>query len=179
MQEQLFRTATASDVEEMRSLLVEHGSNDWNYLPQEDVTKELADVAEGKAVGLIVEIDKHLVGFAILYPGLVRFPQYTDPGIPEENVAYTGNVVVHSEHAGKGLGTNLMEQAKMILLKHGASRIYVDCHEENAASRGMLRNACFEEVALYFDSERRFVGSCKTWVGLFSSANSVKQDKHR
>ena len=169
MQEILLRTATADDVSEMRSLLEEHGPNDWNYLPEEGVTRELTDVVEGNAVALIADLDNQVVGFAIMYPRFNRFPEYTDPETPLENIGYIGDVVVHKGHAGKGIGTNIIEEAKMILSNYGISKIYIDCHEENAASRGMVKKACFAEVALYFDSERRSVGSCRTWVGLFSS----------
>ncbi|MES9858076.1 MAG: GNAT family N-acetyltransferase [Sedimenticola sp.] len=173
MQELLFRCSTVDDVDAMRSFLKVHGSNEWNYLPEEGVTKELGEVVEGKAVALIAELDNQMVGFAILYPRFNRFPEYTGSDISIEKTGYIGDVVVHRKYAGKGIGTKLMDEAKVTMLKCGVSEIYIDCHEENAASRGMARKARFKEVSLYFDPTRRSVGSCRTWVGLFSSTNSV------
>jgi GNAT superfamily N-acetyltransferase len=173
MQEILFHTATENDVSEMRTLLEEHGPNKWNYLPEEYVTKEFKDVVEGKAIALIAEFDNQIVGFAVIYPEFIRFPEYTDSEILKENIGYISDVVVHKEHVGKGIGTNLIENTKITVSKYGITEIYIDCHEENTASRGMARKAHFEEIALYLDVERRTVGSCKTWVGRFCSINGV------
>jgi len=171
MQEHKFRTAIADDIHEIALFLEKHGPNKWNYLPKEGVASELADVAKGKAVAVIAECDHQAIGFAILYPRFNRFPKYADPETPLDNIGYISEVVVHNEHTGKGIGTNLVENAKMILSRDGISKIYIDCHEENAASRGMARKAGFEEAAIYADSERRSVGSRKTWVGLFLANN--------
>jgi len=173
MQKILFRTATENDVNEMLSFLKEHGPNKWNYIPEEYVTKEFKDVVEGKAIALIAELDNQMVGFAVMYPEFNRFPEYTDSEILRENIGYISNVVVQKKHAGKGIGTNLIENIKITLSKYGIAEIYIDCHEENTASRGMARKAGFEEIALYLDIERRTVGSCKTWIGRYCSINGV------
>ena len=169
MKELLYRHAKADDVDEMYSLLKEHGPNKWNYLPEGGVIAELRDVADGKAVSILAELGDYIVGFAIAYPGFIRFPEYTTPSNSTEIIGYIGDIVVHMEHSGKGIGTVLVEEVKAALIEHGISEIYIDCHEENTASRLMMKKAGFEEVAVYFDPERRFVGSRRSWVGRFIS----------
>lgn len=165
MQQIQLRHAVAGEVSEMRSFLMEHGPNDWNHLPEDGVAAELRDVAEGKAIALLVEIDMKLVGFAIAYPGFNRFPEYTSPNTSATVVGYIGDVVVHKDYAGKGIGSTLLEETKGALLERGVLEVSIDCHEENKASRGMMRKAGFKELALYFDPERRSIGSRRSWVG--------------
>lgn len=169
MKKLLFRHAKADDVNEMYSLLRKHGPNKWNYLPEEGVKAELRDVADGKAASILVELDDYIVGFAIAYPGFIRFPEYTKPGNPTEVIGYIGDIVVHQEHSGQGIGTVLVEKAKVALFERGVFEIYIDCHEENMVSRAMIKKAGFKEIAVYFDPDRRSVGSRRSWVGRFIS----------
>jgi GNAT superfamily N-acetyltransferase len=173
MQQPQFRRATADDTDVMYSVLMEYGTNEWNYLPEADVAAELKDVAEGKAFALLAELDTSIIGFAIAYPRFIRFPEHTDPNISEAAVGYIGDVVVHKEYAGKGIGTVLLEEVKKAFLKYGVFEIYIDCHEENKASRGMMRKACFEELTRYLDPKRRTTGTRKSWVGHCSLQKSV------
>ena len=143
MQEILFHTATKNDVSEMRTLLEEHGPNKWNYLPEEYVTKEFKDLVEGKAIALIAELDNQIVGFAVIYPEFNRFPEYTDSEILKKNTGYISDVVVHKEHAGKGIGTNLIENTKITLSKYGITVIYIDCHEENTSIKRNGKESSF------------------------------------
>jgi len=106
MQEILFHTAKKNDVSEMRTLLEAHGPNKWNYLTDEYVTKEFKDLVEGKAIAVIAEFENQIIGFAVIYPALNRFPEYTDSEIRIENIGYISDVVVHKEYAGKGIGVN-------------------------------------------------------------------------
>lgn len=170
--EYTFRQATSADIGTMRRLLDEHGPNDWNYLPVEGVQQELSDVASGKALACLVEQGGNLVGFAIAYARLVRFPTYA-PNAVVDRTGYIGDVVVHREHAGKGLGSSLLTQVKHALVICGVEEIHVDCHEENAPSRGMMRKAGFVELAVFHDPGRRFVGSRNTWLGRCAAASSV------
>ena len=127
------RSATTKDIDKMGYLLKEHAPNKWNYLPEEGVTKELRDIAKGKAIAVLTGSKKQIVGFAIAYLEFNRFPEYTASETPVEKLGYIGDVVVHNKHTGKGIGTSLIEEAKAILLKYGVSEIYIDCHEENLA----------------------------------------------
>ena len=82
-------------------------------------------------------------------------------------IGYIGDVVVDGAFTGQGVGTRLLEECISKLVQRGVHLIYIDCHEENRASRGMMRKAGFTEVVTYLDIERRTCGSKKTWVGLF------------
>jgi len=169
MQQMQLRRAIAGDVSEMRLLLMEHAPNEWNYLPEDGVTTELRDVVEGKAIALVAELETKIVGFAIAYPGFIRFPEYTAPNTSAAAVGYIGDVVVHTEYSGKGIGTTLLTETIGLLSTLGVSEVNIDCHEENKASRGMMRKAGFEEVAVYLDQERRSTGSRRSWIGRYTS----------
>ena len=41
----------------MRQLLLIHGKNDWNLLPESGVDQELEDVRSGSAVSVVIEDD--------------------------------------------------------------------------------------------------------------------------
>ncbi len=170
-----FRSAIPSDIGKMRELLLEHGPNDWNYLPPEGVEEELADVASGRAIAVLVEQNLNLVGFAIAYDQLIRFPAHS-PKAVIENTGYIGDVVVHRGHSGKGLGAALLKEVKAALTARGIKEIHIDCHEENAPSRGMMRKAGFTELSCFYDPDRRSVGSRKTWIGKFTSSTLHESD---
>ena len=173
MQKLTIIRATANDVDEMYELLMQHGPNQWNYLPEDGVAAELENVVDGKAIALLAELDSHIIGFAVTYPGYMRFPEHMHSDVVVEKVGYIGNVVVHKDYAGKGIGTILLEQAKVALLERGVSEVHIDCHEENLASRGMMKKAGFVKLALYSDPKRRSSGSRKSWVGRFTPSGSA------
>ena len=156
----------------MRSLLFEHGANQWNYLPEDDVEQELDDVAGGRAIAVVAESADILIGIAASYPAFIRFPDYTSAEMKLDEVGYIGDVVVHREYVGRGIGTKLLEQVMSKLSEINILSVYIDCHEENLASRQMMKKAGFVEVATYVDHERRAVGSRKTWVGCFQTHRS-------
>lgn len=165
-----FRTATSSDSEALTAFIFEHGVNEWNFLPTEGVAEEVADIGRGKAVGIVVEMKEQLVGLAISYPKFVRFPDYLPNGIADSEAGYIGDVVVDNSMVGQGIGTKLLEKSKSALINAGCTFIFIDCHEENLASRGMMQKAGFYEVAVYLDPKRRSSGSRKTWIGGFDSS---------
>lgn len=157
--------AEASHTPEMQSLLMKHGPNEWNYLPEEGVKAEMEDVASGRAIAVLAEAEEKIIGFAVAYPGLIRFPAIVDSRKDAGACGYIGDVVVHSDFAGKGIGSKLLNEAKSLLREAKVQEIHIDCHEENAASRGMMRKAGFRQLALFDDPDRRFAGSRKTWLG--------------
>lgn len=159
------RLALASDVGAMHEFLMEHGTNEWNYLPADGVAAEFRDIADGRAFAVLAEHDQLLMGFAIVYPNMIRFPDFTSPALPASSVGYIAEVVVHKNYAGKGVGAALLEEVKVVLLRLGMTEVNIDCHEENKASRGMMRKAGFEELALFPDHDRRTTGTRNTWVG--------------
>ncbi|VXC73564.1 L-amino acid N-acyltransferase YncA (fragment) [Pseudomonas sp. 8Z] len=67
--------------------------------------------------------------------------------------------MVHRQQAGRGLGSRLLREVVDRLLAQGVRDIYIDRHEENAASAGMMHKAGFVELLTYADPERRPNGS--------------------
>ena len=76
-------------------------------------------------------------------------------------------MVVHCDSRGQGIGSRLLEECKERLRALGAERIYVERHEENRASAGMMRKAGFEIIDTFFDPDRRPTGSRNTVVSRF------------
>ncbi len=158
------RLADSNDIEPMRELIFTHGPNEWNYLPKDGITRELENVRSGAAEAVVVEVEGGLVGLAVFYCGFVRFPDLVARGTEPSNVGYIEDVVVSREHAGEGLGSKMLERAAREFGKRNVEEVYIDCHEENLASLGMMRKAGFERIAVFYDPERRFSGSRKTCV---------------
>jgi ribosomal protein S18 acetylase RimI-like enzyme len=68
------------------------------------------------------------------------------------------------------LGTRLLRQALAEFSAKGAQVVFIDRHEENLASAGMMRRAGFVEFDTYADLRRRPHGSGRTTVCRFSFA---------
>ena len=64
--------------------------------------------------------------------------------------------------AGQGLGSRLLGESVKFLAEQGVQDIYIDRHEENAASAGMMRKAGFVELDTFPDPARRPSGSGRT-----------------
>ena len=77
---------------------------------------------------------------------------------------YICEAVVHRDMVGQGLGSRLLRRAVERLAAQGVADIYIDRHEENAGSAGMMRKAGFVEIDSYADPERRPHGSRRTTV---------------
>ena len=78
--------------------------------------------------------------------------------------AYICEAVVHPAAAGQGLGSALLEAVLAQLADEGIEDVYIDRHEENLASAGMMRKAGFVELETYADPARRPNGSGRSTV---------------
>ncbi len=58
----------------------------------------------------------------------------------------------------------LLKQALALLAAQGVYTVYIDRHEENAASAGMMRKAGFVEIDTFAEPARRPHGSGRTTV---------------
>ena len=67
----------------------------------------------------------------------------------------------------KRLGTRLLKAAVSRLLQMGLTEIYVERHEENEGSAGMMRKAGFVVIDVFDDPRRRDVGSRRTSVSRY------------
>ena len=156
------REARPDEASALKTFLLAHGPNPWNYLPEDGVAEHFVDLAARRIGALVVERAGEVAGFVTYLPTLPpdhparAFDQVDGPA------AYVAEAVVHRDHAGKGLGAALLEAVRDRLISLGAGRIYVERHEENAASAGMMRKAGFGEVATFNDPARRASGSRRT-----------------
>lgn len=155
------RPAAATDICALRALLFEHGRNEWNYIPEEIVVPHLNAIASDTTMGHVAEWDRAVIGF-VTYVVTKAQARYQPPGREREPHGYLCEAVVHSGHAGKGVGTLLLRAAAQALFAKGCREVYADRHEENAASAAMMRKAGFELIAVYQDLVRRGSGSRRT-----------------
>lgn len=159
----LIRNATAADVSRMHAFIFEHGQNAWNFLPADDVAAHLGAIADGRTRAVLAESEGELLGFVtfMVARSMAQYQSRERVGYPH---GYVGEAVVHRAHAGKGLGSRLLKEALSRLSDDGYKEIYIERHEENQASAGMMRKAGFTEVATFDDPQRRSSGSRRTTV---------------
>lgn len=56
------RAAETGDIEAMTDLLLSHGPNPWNHLPEEGVRAHLRAIADGEVRAVLAERDDRLLG---------------------------------------------------------------------------------------------------------------------
>lgn len=155
------RQAQAGDIDNLCALILEHGPNPWNYLPEAEVREHLQGIADGVVQAVLVEREGELLGF-VSYRLTRHFARYQLEARRGQLHGYICEAVTHRDMAGQGLGSALLQQAAMQLGEQGVSDIYIDRHEQNAASAGMMGKAGFVEVETYADPQRRPNGSGRT-----------------
>lgn len=152
------RQAQPADIDALCELLLEHGPNPWNYLPEAEVRAHLQAIDTGETLAVLAEDGRGLLGF-VSYRLTHDFASHQPDRRRQSLHAYICEAVVHRGCAGQGLGSRLLQEAIERLVATGAQDIYIDRHEENAASAGMMRKAGFTELLSYDDPERRNHGS--------------------
>lgn len=157
------RFATPDDIAELTALLLEHGPNPWNYLPEDEVRAHLAAIADGTVQAVLAQRGEQIVGF-VSFIHTYQFADQQPSARRDAAHGYICEAVIHRDMAGQGLGSTLLERAVARLAEQGLVDIYIDRHEENAASAGMMRKAGFSELHTYADPERRPNGSRRTTV---------------
>ncbi|MGX5220364.1 N-acetyltransferase family protein [Pseudomonas segetis] len=157
------REATATDIEALCALIFEHGPNPWNHLPTDEVTAHLQAIASGEVHAVLAKADNELLGF-VSYRLASDFARYQPSGRRSNQQAYICEAVTARHAAGQGLGARLLLAAVQALAEQGVKDIYIERHEENAASAGMMRKAGFVEVDCFADHSRRPEGSGRTTV---------------
>ena len=156
----------------LTDLIFAHGANAWNYLPEDGIREHLQHVVQGRDHGVLALQDGQLVG-AMTFGLSTDFDRYLPAhrrGMPQ---GYVSEAVVRRERTGQGLGTRLLREALAVLSTKGVNAVFIDRHEENAASAGMMRRADFEELETYADPRRRPHGSGRTTVCRFSFADET------
>ena len=155
--------ASAQDLPALQALIFDHGANIWNYLPEDGIREHLDDIAEGRAHGVLALEREQLIG-AVTFGLSTDFDHYLPEQARGTPQGYVSEAVVRRDRTGQGLGTRLLRQALVELGKLGAEVVFIDRHEENLASAGMMRAAGFVEMDTYADPRRRPHGSGRTTV---------------
>ncbi|MCX2979890.1 GNAT family N-acetyltransferase [Halieaceae bacterium IMCC14734] len=148
------------DFKDMRALLLEEGPNEWNYLTHESIDHQFSLIKEEKAIAVLAEGDR-IVGFSVLiFRGACsgKVEKYSLLA----QTAYINDVVVSARHSGKGLGCDLLLEAVSLASRDGCDSVYIERHEDNVASAGMMRKAGFEIVDTFHDPKKRSSGSRNT-----------------
>jgi len=159
----IYRQALASELNELKSFLFEHGSNPWNHLPIDGVDKEFDLVMAGTASMLVAADNRQILGFVIFYHPDSLPSQYLQYAQSQTTI-YIAEAVVHKDYTGQGIGHHLLCAVIEQAANFSASLLLIDRHEQNMASAGMMRKAGFELITIYKDPQRRHYGSCNTAV---------------
>jgi len=161
--------AHAGQLPALQALIFEHGANVWNYLPEDGIGAHLDDIAQGRAYGVLAMQEGHILG-AVTFGLSVDFDRYLSPPLRGTPQGYVSEAVVRRDRVGQGLGTRLLRDALASLAKMRVQAVFIDRHEENLASAGMMRRAGFVEIDTYADPRRHPHGSGRTTVCRFSFA---------
>ena len=155
--------ADPHDLPALRTLIFDDGANIWNHLPEDGIGEHLEDIALGRAFGVLALEQGQLIG-AVTFGLSTDFDDYLPPQARGTPQGYVSEAVVRRDRVGRGLGTLLLREALVELGKLGADVVFIDRHEENLASAGMMRAAGFVEIETYADPRRRPHGSGRTTV---------------
>jgi ribosomal protein S18 acetylase RimI-like enzyme len=162
--------ASAHDLPALQALIFDHGANIWNYLPEDGIREHLDDIGQGRAHGVLALEEGQLIG-AVTFGLSTDFDHYLPEQARGTPQGYVSEAVVRRDRTGQGWGTRLLRQALVELGKLGAEVVFIDRHEENLASAGMMRRAGFGKIETYADPRRRPHGSGRTTVCRFSFAD--------
>lgn len=156
------RVASRADIAAIHALIREHGPSPWNCLAEPALSAHLRAIGDG-VDAVLASLDDVPVAVAT-YADSDDFACYQSAGRERARHGHIGEVVVHREHRGAGLGAHLLREAVAQLRARGLRECYAERHEENAGSAGMMRKAGFVVVDTFHDPMRRNVGSCRTAV---------------
>lgn len=159
----VFAPARATDLLAMSSFIFEHGPNDWNWLPVEGVQAHMQEIGDGHAHAVLAWQGRALVGLAT-FRLTHQYCRYQTPERADAAHGYVCEVVVAPHCAGRGLGSDLLQKVNASLAVMGVREVYIDRHEENRASQGMMRKAGFEVIETFAEPARRPYGSGRTTV---------------
>jgi ribosomal protein S18 acetylase RimI-like enzyme len=155
--------AGAEDVAALTELILVHGPNSWNWLPPDDVAAHVAKIATGEVGGVVARQGGAPIG-VVTFCRSTRFARYQPESRRDAVHGYVCEAAVHRDAVGRGLGARLLTAALAALKAQGLREVYIDRHEENAASAGMMRKAGFTVIDTFAEPARRPNGSGRTAV---------------
>ena len=156
------RKLQKSDYADMRVLLSNEGPNEWNYITDASIDHQFSLIDKGNALAVLAE-ENEIVGFSVLIFGELCPAKLKKYAVLSQ-IAYINDVVVSQAQGGKGLGCRLLLEAVSLAAEKGCKQVYIERHEENAASAGMMRKAGFDEVETFYDPSKRSSGSRNSTV---------------
>lgn len=156
--------ANSSQIAEIHALIREHGPNPWNFIPEAKVGAHLAAMAVGRTRAVIAKNGSEGLVALVTFEPSDDYHRYQPTGSEIDWQGHIGEVVVHREHRGHGLGALLLREAVARLQAWGLPMVYAERHEENEGSAGMMRKAGFVELDTFDDPARRSSGSRRTTV---------------
>jgi len=147
------------DVAALHRFFLEHGANEWNYLPSEELRAHLLKTQSGEVRCVCAYSAGKLLGVATYEVG--NF--YSWHRAAEElntPVGYVAEVTVHKDQQKQGIGADLLRYALAALRAEGMTTVFAKRHEENLGSAGMLRKAGFQIVDTFPDPIRSTGSRC-------------------
>ncbi len=166
------RAASAADIPTLSDLILTHGPNPWNWLPPDGVARHLAEIETGtNGTAGVLALDQGEPIGAVTFCTTRHFARYQDAADAGALQGYICEAVVHRAHAGRGIGARLLTAAIDVLAAQGLREVYIDRHEENAASAGMMRKVGFVEIDTFAEPTRRPHGSGRTTVCRLRTGN--------
>lgn len=156
------RIARPDEAAAIAALILKHGPNQWNYLPEADVKAQAQAIARGAKYAVVAESGSALVG-AVTFELTRRYPQFQPQGREGVVHGYGMEVVVHRDLAGRGVGTAMLRVMFDWYAAHGVREVYLMHHADNRPSRRMMEKAGLTVVA-EFDDPIRTTGTRRTTV---------------
>ena len=163
MTTQPLQAARSENIAAIVDLILTHGPNPWNWLPPEEVARHVGQIATGE-VDAVVAWDGAALQGVVTFRQAQDFARYQPEGREAEPHGYICEAVVHRDAVGQGLGARLLAAALDLLRAQGMREVYIDRHEENAASAGMMRKAGFTVIDTFAEPAKRPHGSGRTSV---------------
>ncbi len=157
------REATEGDISQIEKFILEHGPNEWNYLPPEPLRNHLEKIRDGEVRAVIAKTRGQIIG-VITLEVTYDYEKYKSNSENRDACGYIAEAVVHRDHAGKGIGTELINEAIKHFREASIREVFAIRHEGNIPSAGMMRKAGMEVVDTFYDPDKRPTGSRQTTV---------------
>lgn len=161
------RPARIDELDFLQRFLVEHGKNEWNYLPADAVAAQFERLT-ARVDRAVVAVDQQSDSECIVGLGIYGFTVPVDLLRQSEisvsdSVMYVREMCVSRAHVGRGIGSIILRYIIKTAVDMDIAECIIDRHSDNAASAGMMAKAGFVERAIYADA-RRAAGSGRTTV---------------
>lgn len=157
------REGRTEDIAIIQQLILEHGPNPWNHLPEDEVRHHVEGIATEITFAVLALIHNSVIG-VVTYEIGRRYPQYQPSEKQDNDHGYLAEAVVHRKYAGKGIGTQLLKAAIERLLQQGIHEVYAMRHADNIPSGRMMEKSGMKVVDEFDDPEIRNSGSRRTSV---------------